>query len=87
MLQAEIWGQGLPAPVFADTFEVESQRLLKDKHLKLTLRQGGARFDAIRFNSADPAPARVKVAYKLDVNDWNGLASVQLLIEHLEPAV
>jgi single-stranded-DNA-specific exonuclease len=87
MLQAEIWGQGMPAPLFADTFEVESQRLLKDKHLKLTLRQGGARFDAIRFNCADPAPARVQAAYKLDVNDWNGLASLQLLIEHLEPAV
>jgi single-stranded-DNA-specific exonuclease len=87
MLQAEIWGQGLPAPVFADTFEVENQRLLKDKHLKLALRQGGARFDAIRFNCADPAPARVQAAYKLDINDWNGVASVQLLIEHLEPAV
>jgi single-stranded-DNA-specific exonuclease len=87
MLQAEIWGQGLPAPLFADTFEVESQRLLKDKHLKLTLRQGGARFNAIRFNCAEPAAARVQVAYKLDVNDWNGLASLQLLIEHLEPAV
>jgi single-stranded-DNA-specific exonuclease len=87
LLQAEIWGQGLPAPLFADVFEVEAQKLLKDKHLKLTLRQGGARFEAIRFNCAEPAPSRVRVAYKLDVNDWNGLASLQLLIEHMEPTV
>jgi len=86
LLQAEIWGQGLPAPLFADSFEVESQKLLKDKHLKLTLRQGGARYAAIRFNCTDPAPARVSAAYKLDVNDWNGLASLQLLVEHFEAA-
>jgi single-stranded-DNA-specific exonuclease len=87
LLEAEIWGQGLPAPLFADTFEVESQKLLKDRHLKLMLRQGGARFEAIRFNCADPAPGRVHAAYKLDINDWNGLASLQLLIEHIEAAL
>ena len=38
LLAGEIWGQGFPAPLFADVFEVEQQRLLKDKHLKLTLR-------------------------------------------------
>jgi single-stranded-DNA-specific exonuclease len=87
LLQAEIWGQGLPAPVFADVFQVESQRLLKDKHLKLTLRQDKIRIDAIRFNSAEPAAARVRAAFRLDVNEFNGIASVQLVIEHLEPAV
>ena len=81
LLAGEIWGQGFPPPIFADVFEVEQQRLLKDKHLKLTLRQGGARFDAVRFNCCEPAPARIEVAYKLDINDWNGLSSVQLLIE------
>jgi single-stranded-DNA-specific exonuclease len=87
LLAGEIWGQGFPPPIFADVFEVEQQRLLKDKHLKLTLRQGGARFDAVRFNCCEPAPARIEVAYKLDINDWNGLSSVQLLIEHFAPAV
>jgi single-stranded-DNA-specific exonuclease len=87
LLAGEIWGQGFPPPIFADVFEVEQQRLLKDKHLKLTLRQGGARFDAVRFNCAEPAPARIEAAYKLDINDWNGLSSVQLLIEHFAPAV
>jgi single-stranded-DNA-specific exonuclease len=86
LLQAEIWGQGFPPPLFADVFEVESQRLLKEKHLKLVLRQGKARFGAIRFNSAEAAPPRVQVAYRLDVNEWQGQAAVQLLVEALLPA-
>jgi single-stranded-DNA-specific exonuclease len=87
LLQAEIWGQAFPAPVFADVFEVENQKLLQDKHLKLTLRQGKSRYEAIRFNSAEPAPARIEAAYRLDINEWNGLASVQLLIEDFRAAV
>ena len=87
MLQAEIWGQGFPAPVFADVFDVDRQKLLKDKHLKLALRQGRTHFEAIRFNSAEPAPARIEAAYRLDINEWNGLASVQLLIEDFRAAV
>ncbi|HZV53449.1 MAG TPA: DHHA1 domain-containing protein, partial [Rhodocyclaceae bacterium] len=87
MLQAEIWGQGFPAPIFTDIFDVEKQRLLKDKHLKLALRQGGASFSAIRFNCTEPAAPRIQAAYRLDINEWNGLASVQLLIEGFAPAV
>jgi single-stranded-DNA-specific exonuclease len=86
LLAGEIWGQGLPAPLFCDTFGVERQRLLKDKHLKLTLRQGGARYEAIRFNSAEPAAARIEAAYRLDVNEWQGVADVQLVLEHFRPA-
>jgi single-stranded-DNA-specific exonuclease len=40
LLEAEVWGQGFPAPLFEDEFVVESQRILKDKHLKLRLRKG-----------------------------------------------
>jgi single-stranded-DNA-specific exonuclease len=87
LLQDEIWGQGFPPPMFADVFEVESQKLLKEKHLKMALRQGKARFAAIRFNSTEPAPARIEAAYRLDINEWNGLASVQLLIEDFRAPV
>ncbi len=87
LLRSEIWGQGLPAPLFADIFEVENQRLLKDKHLKLMLRLGGASFAAIRFNCTDPAAARIRAVYKLDVNDWNGISTLQLLVEHFESAL
>ena len=87
LLGHEIWGQGLPAPLFADVFEVANQKLLKDKHLKLTLRQGKTTFTAIRFNNAEPAPRQIRAAYRLDINDWNGVSSLQLLLEHFEPAI
>ncbi len=85
-LEQSIWGQGFPAPVFDDVFTVDNQRLLKDKHLKLALRKGSARFNAIFFNHAEPAPPSVRAAYRLAVNEYNGVSSVQLMVEHLEPA-
>ena len=86
LLQAQIWGQGFPAPLFADEFAVERQRVLKDKHLKLTLTKSGSRFEAIQFNFADAAPPRIRAAYRLAINEYNGVASVQLLLEHFEAA-
>ena len=86
LLQEAVWGQGFPAPLFADEFEVVQQRLLKDKHLKLVLRKGRARFDAIRFNCAEQAPDRIQAAFRLDINEWQGSASVQLVLEHFGPA-
>ncbi|MEW5889802.1 MAG: single-stranded-DNA-specific exonuclease RecJ [Pseudomonadota bacterium] len=85
LLNGEIWGQGFPAPLFSDEFSVDSQRVLKDKHLKLALRKGAARFDAIQFNFRDSAGPSVHAAYRLAVNEYNGLQSVQLVIEHLQP--
>ena len=86
MIEHEIWGQGFPVPVFSDEFQVDKQRILKDRHLKLTLRKGAARFEAIQFNFAESVPADVRAAYRLAVNEFNGMASVQLVLEHVEPA-
>ena len=86
MLDNEIWGQGFPAPVFDDVFRVERQRVLKDKHLKLELSRGGARFEAIQFNHADGAGAQIHAAYRLSVNEYKGVCSVQLMLEHFETA-
>ena len=86
LLQQAIWGQGFPAPLFADVFEVDRQKLLKEKHLKLTLKKGTARFDAIQFNFPQSAPPRIRAAFRLDVNEFNGVAGVQLVLEHIEPA-
>ncbi|MFH1813290.1 MAG: single-stranded-DNA-specific exonuclease RecJ [Pseudomonadota bacterium] len=86
MIEAETWGQGFPAPVFSDRFEVRNQRLLKDKHLKLALVKDGASFDAIWFNRAEPLPAHVNAAYRLDVNEYQGVRRIQLMVEHAEPA-
>jgi len=86
LLRDTVWGQGFPAPLFDDEFEVVQQRLLKEKHLKLTLRKGKARLDAIRFNHAASAPDRIRAAFRLDINEWRGEASVQLVVEHFEAA-
>jgi single-stranded-DNA-specific exonuclease len=85
LLQAQIWGQGFPVPLFADEFAVVRQRILKDKHLKLTLNKNGVSFEAIQFNFAESVPQRIRAAYRLGINEYNGLASVQLMLEHLEP--
>jgi len=85
-LEAQIWGQGFPAPMFSDEFQVVSQRILKDKHLKLSLAKNGARFEAIQFNFAGAAAPKIRCAYRLGVNAYNGVESVQLILEHSEPA-
>ncbi|MFT4068380.1 single-stranded-DNA-specific exonuclease RecJ [Paraburkholderia sp.] len=82
MLDAAVWGQGFPAPVFSGEFEIASQALVKDKHLKLQLLRGRQRFSAIWFNHTDTLPARTTVAYRLASDTWNGVSRVQLIVEH-----
>lgn len=86
LLEREIWGQGFAAPVFDDTFRVENQRILKDKHLKLQLRKGSTRIDAIQFNHAAQAGPSIHAAFRLAVNEYNGVSSIQLMLEHFETA-
>ncbi|GAB2885207.1 single-stranded-DNA-specific exonuclease RecJ [Paraburkholderia jirisanensis] len=82
MLEAAVWGQGFPAPVFSGEFDVMSQALVKDKHLKLQLSRGRQRFNAIWFNHTESLPARTTFAYRLACDTWNGVARVQLIVEH-----
>ncbi|MGI4860282.1 MAG: single-stranded-DNA-specific exonuclease RecJ [Janthinobacterium lividum] len=82
MLDAAIWGQGFPAPVFSGVFEVRAQSLVKDKHLKLQLFRGARRFDAIWFNRTEPLPEQASVAYRLTRDTWNGVTRVQMIVEH-----
>lgn len=84
LLDDEVWGQGFPAPLFEDEFTVENQRILKDKHLKLRLRRGEMRIDAIQFNFSGSPGTTIRAAYRLSVNEYNGVQSPQLLIEHFE---
>ena len=81
-LREEVWGQGFPAPVFDDTFSVLEQRIVGGAHSKLALARGGERFEAILFRHSEPLPSSIHAAYRPDVNEWNGLASLQLVIEH-----
>lgn len=85
------WGQGFPEPVFDGEFEILKQRRVGEKHLKLTVRhpQGGSALDAIAFNiAADDlsrleGASRAHLVYKLDINDYRGVRSTQLVIEHI----
>ena len=85
-LDHEVWGQGFAGPVFADVFSVTSQRLVKDKHVKLALSKGGQKYDAIQFNATEPVPPRARIAFRLGVDEFNGMAKVGLYVEAWEPA-
>ena len=86
MMENQIWGQGFPQPVFCDTFDVESQRIVGSKHTKLRLLKDGHRIEAIWFNSLEALPARARAAYRLSINEYNGLKSVQINVVHAEAA-
>ena len=81
LLTQQVWGAGFPAPVFLDQFQVLHQRVLKDKHLKLRVEREGQIFDAIWFNHAEPLNDTIEMAYRLDVNHWNGKSSVQFMVD------
>ncbi len=93
LLEGEIWGQGFPQPVFCDNFDVQHQRVVGERHLKLGLAKDGRRYEAMYFNALDQAgpgktpgavPPRIRAAYRLAVNEFNGLKTVQINLEHYE---
>lgn len=86
LLEQQVWGQGFAAPVFCDLFTVRTQRILKEKHLKLLLEKNGERYDAIWFGHNEMLPDHVMVAFRLDINEFKGRTTVQLMVEHAEPA-
>ncbi len=83
-LERQVWGQGFPQPLFDDTFKVDSQRIVGEKHLKLKLSNLSGAFEAIHFFCADPMPARIRAVYSLNINEYNGKVSVQLIVRHWE---
>ena len=81
LLDAQVWGQGFEAPVFCDEVQVLQQRLVGEKHMKLRLRHAGQERDAIWFGHANPLPAIVKLAYRINLDEWNGRQRVQMVVE------
>lgn len=85
------WGQAFPEPIFDGCFEVRAFRVLGERHLKLNVvHPSGLLCEAIAFRhfDHDDAPvvtenARVELAYRLDVNRYNGMERLQLIVEHL----
>ncbi len=83
------WGQGFPEPQFHGVFDLISQRVVGEHHLKLVLRyQGGDQgrlLDGIAFRQPPIKEAsRVNIVYRLQSNDYTGTPSLQLLVEHIE---
>jgi single-stranded-DNA-specific exonuclease len=84
MLHHEVWGQGFAPPVFCEEIEIVSQRLVGEKHLSLKMKHQGQPVDGIWFGRTEPLPARVKLAYRLDADEWQGQKRVRFLVEGAE---
>ncbi|HEX4869827.1 MAG TPA: single-stranded-DNA-specific exonuclease RecJ [Moraxellaceae bacterium] len=89
--EAGPWGQGFPEPLFHGEFICLEQRLLKERHLKMSVSHPASNrvFDAIAFNidrERWPNEARrVRLAYRLDINEFRGSRTLQLMVEYMEP--
>jgi single-stranded-DNA-specific exonuclease len=80
-LDAQVWGQAFEAPLFCDEVEVLGQRLVGEKHLKLRVRHQGQLRDAIWFGRVEPVADRVRLAYRLNLDEWQGQQRVQMVVE------
>ena len=82
---AQVWGQGFPAPLFDGEFAVLEQTVVGGKHLRLAISGSGTRLNAIVFNEPGVLPARIRAAYRPEVNHFQGLESLQIVIESWQP--
>ena len=88
-LNEVVWGQGFPAPRFRGDFRIQKRRALSGGHQRLSLLalQPGARaVEAMLFGEDGPLPDEIHAIYRLDANEFNGLTSLQLVIEHWQPS-
>ena len=84
--EAGPWGSGFPEPLWNGDFEVVEQRTVGENHLKLRVRPagGGPVLDAIAFGQDGPVfRGVVQLAYRLDVNEYRGVESPQLIVEQI----
>jgi single-stranded-DNA-specific exonuclease len=85
-LREPVWGQGFPAPAFDDEFDVLASRVVGDAHTKLSLGRAGERFEGMVFRWTEALPARIRAVFRPEVDHFQGLASMQLVLLHWEPA-
>ncbi len=81
------WGQACPPPLFDDPFELLDMRRLQDRHLKLSLRHpdGGQPLSAIAFGQSQlPGSGRLRLCYRLEVNEYRRRREAQLVVEHMQ---
>jgi single-stranded-DNA-specific exonuclease len=82
-LESQVWGQGFAPPVFYDEFEVLNQRVVGEKHLKLSLKKSSIVIDAIYFNQTEFLDDRIEAAYQLQTNSYNGVNKAQLNLRYV----
>ena len=80
-LSREVWGQGFLPPIFCDTVEVISQRIVGEKHLALKMKHQGVHVEGIWFNRIEPLQATSTLAYRLELDEWQGNKRVKWMIE------
>ncbi|HVE48223.1 MAG TPA: single-stranded-DNA-specific exonuclease RecJ [Casimicrobiaceae bacterium] len=85
-LEDRVWGQGFAPPAFDDEFEVRDCRVVNDAHLRLTLERDGERFNAMLFRSTSPPPGRIRAVFRPEIDRYQGLEGLTLVIGHWEPA-
>ena len=81
-IEARVWGQGFAPPAFDDEFDVRSTRVVGDAHTRLSLERRGERFEAVLFRSTEPVPARIRAVFRPEVDRFQGLESLSLVITH-----
>ena len=83
------WGQAFPEPVFDNEFLCSGWKVMGETHLRLTLSdpRDGSLHDAVMFGAytGQPPPSRLRAAYELTINDWQGRESPRLLLRYFEP--
>ena len=86
LAEAGPWGQQFPEPLFHDRFELVSQRIVGEHHLKMVLKKGERLFDAIAFRQPSLGDIKeVLAAYRLEANEYRDRVTLQLVVQHLAP--
>ncbi len=83
-LESQVWGQAFEAPMFCDDVDVLRQQIVGERHLKLRVRHHGRERDAIWFGHIDTVPARVRMAFRVSLDEFQGMQRVQMIVEAIE---
>ena len=81
-IEGQVWGQGFPVPSFSGRLRVLSQRIVGERHLKLRVSQQSVTFDALLFGHTDTLPGAIDAVYHLQLNEFRGESTLQMVIEH-----
>ena len=83
LINSEIWGQGFPAPIFKDSFQVLDQKIIGGKHVKCTLKYKEKKFSAIYFNHEQSLADKIETIYEIDINCYSGKEEIQLILRQI----